>query len=599
MASKYGSCAGTSGSKYNLWIEYSSSAPDTANNRTYVSAAFKLQRNDSTNSSAYNGYANQNTRTFSVSGVSGLPSGQNWTFDTRNKAVVTIASWGGYVGHDADGKKRLTLSGSFTCGNGPTLTSGSVPAFNWDLPAIARKSSASLSPAAAAMGRDTVAVNISRASASFTHKVTYRFGAASGTIAAAAGTSASWAPPANLAEQIQSAVAGVGSVRVETFSGSTSLGYVDLSVSLTAGPDAFPSFSDLTLTRIDNRVPAAWDAYVSGYSGITAAITGVQKAYGSAITAYAISGMGYSSASPSMTANPLWASSGEVSAYVKDARGRSSLTITKKFPVYRYTPPEITALSVFRCGADGAAQDGGPYFSVTVSWSVSLAARGNAGTASVKLTADATGQTAVTGALQNGVTSLFPDGSGGPLTIDPDLSYTATVTVSDALESAFETRALPTAAVTLNLRANGRGAAFGKVSEYDDALESAWPVRAPRFALTNGPELLWSGSVWGGHAGTLAVKNADRYSVFLIDTYGDERLIGFKVASGAIRASGNTTGTDGNAVLTYVLKIERVSHDPATGVTQMRVPAGGADLAVMTNSLSFLDFQVTAIYGII
>lgn len=102
-----GICTGTSASKYNLWIEWSSS-PDVANNRSLVTATEYLQRNDGYSASAYNLNASKNDKKIVINGSTATASSNG--VDTRNNVKVKIVSNSVYVVHGSDGKATVNIS---------------------------------------------------------------------------------------------------------------------------------------------------------------------------------------------------------------------------------------------------------------------------------------------------------------------------------------------------------------------------------------------------------------------------------------------------------------------------------------------------------
>lgn len=115
MAKINGSCTGTSAAKYDVWIEIKQNSQNITNNTSNVTAALKLQRNDGYASSAYNLTAGENSFSLSVGGT--VRDSGTTKIDTRNSAVVTLATWTGNVAHNDDGSLTLEVKGSFTMGN--------------------------------------------------------------------------------------------------------------------------------------------------------------------------------------------------------------------------------------------------------------------------------------------------------------------------------------------------------------------------------------------------------------------------------------------------------------------------------------------------
>ena len=118
-----GSCTGTSGNKYDLWADWTVNNQSVSNNSSNITVLFKLQRNDGVSGSAFN----MNTvNPVSLSADNLQRVSQQIAIDTRNSAVVTLASWTGNISHAPDGTKTLSISGSFHMVGITSLTGGSL-----------------------------------------------------------------------------------------------------------------------------------------------------------------------------------------------------------------------------------------------------------------------------------------------------------------------------------------------------------------------------------------------------------------------------------------------------------------------------------------
>lgn len=332
---------------------------------------------------------------------------------------------------------------------------------------IPRASSFSLS--GSALG-SAVTVSISRASNSFTHKVEYAIGNSGyTTVDSSAATTASFTPlTATYASQNTTGTSVTCTVRVTTLNGGTQIGSSTKSISLSIPSSVIPTFSGLSFTRIDNGVPSSWCVYVQGYSKVTAAITGASGIYGSSISGYYISGAGKTSNSSSLTSDIL---TGEgtysFSAYVKDSRGRQSVTKTGSITVYPYSPPSLS-VSAQRCTSDGKINSSGTYLKFTCTYSCSDVAGKNS-IVSKSVSCNGASNTTFASGVEDILDANCAIGR----------SYTLTATVKDGLgNTATVTFTIPTAERVMNVRSNGKGIAFGKFSETDNLLESEWAIQA-------------------------------------------------------------------------------------------------------------------------
>ena len=119
----YGSCSGSSGNKYDLWLNVAQNSQSIEDNKSNVTVRLYLKRNDGYSSSAYNLNEDSNSVTLKVGGKERV--NKNLSIDTRNSTKVLLASWTGEVSHNDDGSLSLPVSGSFAMG-GTGLSGGSV-----------------------------------------------------------------------------------------------------------------------------------------------------------------------------------------------------------------------------------------------------------------------------------------------------------------------------------------------------------------------------------------------------------------------------------------------------------------------------------------
>lgn len=256
------------------------------------------------------------------------------------------------VTHNADG----TWPSGQVCGwwrfNVP-LASHNVPTVGWtafnidgEIPTIPRATTPTLSSSSVAMG-SAVTINLPRASSSFTHNVTYRFGNATGTINSNAGTSCSWTPPVSLAQQIKTSTSGVGTITVQTKNGSTIIGTKTINITLTVPTSVVPTISGHVVAEATANIASKFGAFVQSKSTLKVTTTAA-GAQGSTITAYktVIEGRSYTG-SPCTSAAISGSGTIAVKTTVTDSRGRTA-SKTQNVTVLAYSPPQITVSSVAR-----------------------------------------------------------------------------------------------------------------------------------------------------------------------------------------------------------------------------------------------------------
>ena len=380
------------------------------------------------------------------------------------------------VSHASDGSKSLAISAVFYIRatlSGTYYDSISASA-NITLDSIPRASSVS----AANMTMGTAGkINISRASSSFTHTLTYSFGNSSGTIATkTTATSVSWTPPLSLASQIPNATSGTCTITCTTYNGNTNIGSKTCTFSLSVPTSVKPTISSLTASRIDGEVPSTWGIYVQTKSKVKLTINGAAGSYGSTIKSYTITGGGYSGSASTLTTGFL-NNSGTITfkATVTDSRGRVSAEASVSIMVTAYSPPYFNSSLSQRCLSNGTLDDDGTYIHALVSFGYSSCGGKNTLKTSVQYK-----QVSATQWTDAGVTfasnTAFTYGKGQ---ISTETSYDVRYTLEDAFSTISVQEIVSTAAVVMDFKSGGKGVAVGKVSERDNTFEVAenWDVK--------------------------------------------------------------------------------------------------------------------------
>lgn len=380
------------------------------------------------------------------------------------------------VSHVSDGSKSLAISAVFYIRatlSGTYYDSISASA-NITLDSIPRASSVS----AANMTMGTAGkINISRASSSFTHTLTYSFGNSSGTIATkTTATSVSWTPPISLASHIPNATSGTCTITCTTYNGNTNIGSKTCTFNLTVPTSVKPTISSLTASRIDGEVPSTWGIYVQTKSKVKLTINGAAGSYGSTIKSYTITGGGYSGSASTLTTGFL-NNSGTITfkATVTDSRGRVSAEASVSITVTAYSPPYFNSSLSQRCLSNGTLDDDGTYIHALVSFGYSSCGGKNTLKTSVQYK-----QVSATQWTDAGVTfasnTAFTYGKGQ---ISTETSYDVRYTLEDAFSTISIQEIVSTAAVVMDFKSGGKGVAIGKVSERDNTFEVAenWDVK--------------------------------------------------------------------------------------------------------------------------
>lgn len=264
--------------------------------------------------------------------------------------------------HDANGKR--TLTGSAKCAIAGSVINSSLSGYSVALPTIARASSISVS--GNTMG-SPITIKISKASSSFTHTLTWKFGDKTGTIdkQKTSKSSIEWEPPISLASQIPDATSGSGTISCTTYNGETKIGKKSISFTLKVPSNIVPSISSF-VASIASTKPANCGLYVKNHSTVRWDVS-ASGAYNSTIKKCVISGQNLSytstksSNSYSATSSTLTiAGKKTYKVTVTDSRGRTAST-TRDITIEDYNPPAITSISSFRSDEKGNLNGSGEH----------------------------------------------------------------------------------------------------------------------------------------------------------------------------------------------------------------------------------------------
>lgn len=414
------------------------------------------------------------------------------------------------IAHNADGTKTLTVSARIT----HDQFSSTNQSYPQTLTAIPRATTPTVSATSVNMGA-SITVTMSRASSSFTHDLTYKFGSATGTIGTGLATSKAWTVPLSLASQIPSGTSGTCTITCKTYNGSTLIGTKTVSFTAKVPSSVVPTISSVAVADTNTAYAAQFVSLVQNKSKAKFTITAA-GAYGSTITAYktVIEGKTYTGATPTTA---VLTGSGNVTATitVTDSRGRTA-TFEKTFYRIPYTAPKITAFEAHRTDAEGAVNYEGSNASITAAFTISSANEKNTSTYKIEYKA----QSATTWTtLASGTGYTYSKTIITGAVFDPNNAYDIRLTVTDYFGSVTKVSEIPTAFTLLDFNASGRGVAFGKVSE-KEGVEFALPLYS-----SHPGKVLWSGTWYmtAGHTANLSEKISDQVNgiVIVFGRYGD------------------------------------------------------------------------------
>lgn len=252
---------------------------------------------------------------------------------------------------------------------------------------------------------------------------------------------------------------------VETYSDSGYTSKVgesqELTLTQTFPAGVAPAIGGISWTKSSNE-PSTWPM-TQGISKGTMTMTGVKGSYGSTIVSYSLTFAGLSSTTASLSVNNI-ADPGKLKAVARvvDSRGRPA-DKEIEFTVAEYTKPQLT-VSAFRSNASGAEDPGGEYLCVKAT--VGITAVGDNAIQSVTLQyKQRTASYYTSVSLTSGVNKVVAASS--------NYTWDWVVSASDKVSSVSINGSIATGAVVLDILANGKGIALGKVSE-KEGFDSAW-----------------------------------------------------------------------------------------------------------------------------
>lgn len=274
--------------------------------------------------------------------------------DVASGGVVAVVDYTTTITHIGDGTKTANIAVNVVANN--RITFNQWAGGDYPLPTIARATTPNWAGNFEAGVAKTI--NLPRASAGFTHDVTYAFGAVTGSIAAGAGASTSWTPDLALLSQIPNTSSGTGTITTVTKSGGTVIGTKWVNFTLDTPLTVAPTVSAVLWDDENTTVKANIGAFVQGVSRVKGAVTAA-GIYGSTIATKRLIVGG--AQVPESAAFTVEASGTiEASGEAVDSRGRVG-TRSANFGVLAYAPPAATAFQVRRANAAGAVLDGGTY----------------------------------------------------------------------------------------------------------------------------------------------------------------------------------------------------------------------------------------------
>lgn len=412
-------------------------------------------------SSAYNSFWGISSYHYqSIDGVVKVDG--NYVRDVATGSSAIILDNTQVVTHNADGTRSVSFYSEFSNAyTGTQAISGTLV-----LDTIPRATTPNISGNFVTGTSKTI--NLPRASSSFTHDVSYKFGTKTGTIATGAGVTTTWTPDKSLFTEVTNGTNGSVEITVVTKSGTTTIGTKKVNFTLEASSDIKPTVSNVTWTENNPTIKSNIGAFVEGQSIVSGLVTST-GIYGSTIVSEQLTINGISIPEGALLQiNGNGVISGVGSA--TDSRGRVG-TKTQNLTVLPYTPPYLgsNGWQIRRAESSGTPSDTGQYLrldlhAIVKSLVVSSTEK-NSMVISVKTRPSGgawTQRNSINAGLTYNTNVLI---SGGGIFLVSS-SYEVEVLISDKTGSpAMVLRTtVPTAIVTLDL--NGANVGIGKYHEF-------------------------------------------------------------------------------------------------------------------------------------
>lgn len=411
------------------------------------------------------------------SGTSITINGNTYSWSTTSSVgangTKTLGSHTVNIPHNSDGTKTfsfsavhnvdITWSGSYI---GTVTVSGTGT-----LDTIARKSTVSLNKASTDIGTQ-VRITIGRASTAFTHTLTYDWGGNIGTIASKINYSQhDWTVPTSFYSILKNATSGWGTIHVETFNGSTSLGKNSVKLTTTVPSNIVPSIGSITAveanTAITSKVAMGTNIFIQGMSYVTFTMGSVSAGTGATISTYRFNFDNWDQygGTAKTFKNPTGTGTKTVTAYVTDSRGRTA-SRTLNVTLVAYSAPTISSVTAVR--SDGGI---GTRVAVTRKGTISSLSSKNKYTTMIQSGPKGGAMTTDTASTSTGAAGATAINLTNTLaaTFAITNSYTITVTVSDLFNTASSVAIISTASALMDLGLTGVG--FGKIHEGQAAVE--------------------------------------------------------------------------------------------------------------------------------
>lgn len=455
--------------QYRLRLEVTQKSQDVNNNTSTVSWALYLE-------SGNRYYQQYGTRVnVSIGGETVHNSNVQRNVSGMNTSTL-VESGTKTVSHNSDGTKKLSVYALLETNTKSSITPSSALVINssMNLTTIARASKPTLSSRSVSFG-SSVTIYTNRQSSKFTHKIIASLGDRSETIAENVSDSYQWTVPYYWMSLIPTSSSATITIYLQTFSGNTRIGITATSLTASIGSGSSgPSIGYISVSEDDYTVKDKLKGavYVQGQSKLKVSFSASGR-NGASVRSSSVTVEGKTYIGSSISTETIKGSGTlTITCRATDSRGTSSsrsATIT----VEPYSPPKINEFSVYRANSNGGYNKRGTY--ARANYKAVVTSLNNKNTIDYTLKYRIKGSSSwqsVSISQSNYVSDSYR--------VVPNISlqntYDFTLVIEDLFSRAESTTGFGTGDITMDFKEGGKGVAFGKFSERDNTIESAWDI---------------------------------------------------------------------------------------------------------------------------
>lgn len=441
------------------WIKMTENSYSTYYNNSNVTVEVWIERTNT-------GY-----QTFGTGTVSCKIDGTTYTANITTDQVITsterkIFSKTLTIAHSGDGSKTVELGAMID----HSRVSSTWKYWNRSLTKISRYSTPTLDRASQWLDANIV-IYTNRADSSYTHKLIYSLGEATGTIATGVTTQYSWRLPKTLANQFTASTSGKGTITCYTYDGDGNYLGKD-SVYFSGVVPNTVEFAPKILTTGITGIGLLDGNYIQNKSSVKVSPT-YTGTYGSTVTSILVEMNGTSYTTKTSTSDVLKTSGAAIpiKITITDSRGKKTTT-TPTIAVMSYQNPYVTSATFVRTDNLGVEQLDGTYVKATVVGGVStiIPVANRVYKVEYKLSTATTWTSVTIGNTSSNkvnTTTIIPG-------ISTDNVYDFRVSIADNYKTVTKASSVPTAVVLLDFLASGDGVSIGKVAEKPKTLDIAF-----------------------------------------------------------------------------------------------------------------------------